>query len=71
MTHVVSQRHRNNKLFYYSAVNFNHKLYGFFNTVNKMNLQEVGCEYMDWIYLAQNRDRWRALVNAVVNVWVP
>ena len=35
-----------------------------------MDLQEVGCESMDWIDLAQGRDRWRALVNAVKNLWV-
>jgi len=37
----------------------------------KMDLQEVGFEGMPWINVAQDRDRWRLLVNAVMNLWVP
>jgi len=37
----------------------------------RMDLQEMGCEYMDWIGLAQDRDRWWTLVSAVMNLGVP
>jgi hypothetical protein len=37
----------------------------------KMELQEEGCGVMDWIELAQDMDRWRELVNVVINLRVP
>ena len=37
----------------------------------RTDLQEVGCGYMDWSGLAQDRDRWRTLVSAVMNLQVP
>jgi len=36
-----------------------------------MHLQEARFEGMDWIELAQDRDKWQALVNVVMNLWVP
>jgi hypothetical protein len=37
----------------------------------KIDLREIGWDGMDWIYLAQERDPWRALVNPVMNLRVP
>ena len=37
----------------------------------RMDLQEMGCGRVDWIGLAQDRDRWRTLVSAVMNLGVP
>ena len=37
----------------------------------KMDIQELGCGVMDWIELAQDRDRWRVLLNAAMNLRVP
>jgi hypothetical protein len=37
----------------------------------KMNLREIGLDGMDWIDLAQNRDQWKALMNIILNLWVP
>jgi hypothetical protein len=37
----------------------------------KIDLLEIGLSVVDWIGLAQDRYRWRALVNAVINLWVP
>jgi hypothetical protein len=36
-----------------------------------MDLREIGCDGIDWIDLAQDRDQWRALVNMVINLQVP
>jgi hypothetical protein len=36
-----------------------------------MDLREIGRDGIDWINLAQDRDQWRALVKAVMNLWVP
>jgi hypothetical protein len=36
-----------------------------------MNITEIGWGDMDWIHLAQERKQWRALVNTIMNLWVP
>jgi hypothetical protein len=36
----------------------------------RINLREIGCGSVDWIQLAKDRDRWRVLVNTVMNLWV-
>jgi hypothetical protein len=36
----------------------------------KMNLGKLGCEYVNWINLAQDRDQWRAVMNTVMNLRV-
>ena len=41
------------------------------NTSIRTDLQEVGCGYTDWIGLAQDSDRWRTVVSAVMNRGVP
>jgi hypothetical protein len=37
----------------------------------KMDLREIGFGDVDWIHLAQDRDTWWALVNTMMNIWVP
>jgi hypothetical protein len=37
----------------------------------KLGLRKIGWDGMDWIYLAPDRDQWRALVNTIMNFWVP
>jgi hypothetical protein len=36
-----------------------------------MDLREIGWDGMEWIYLAQEREQWRAVVNMVMKLWVP
>jgi hypothetical protein len=36
-----------------------------------MDLREIKWEDVDWMHLAQDRDQWKAIVNMVMNLWVP
>jgi len=36
-----------------------------------MDVKEMGCDGMDWIHVTQDINRWRAVVNTVMNLWVP
>jgi hypothetical protein len=36
----------------------------------EMDLREIGWDGLDWIYMAQNRDQWRTVVNAIMSIWV-
>jgi hypothetical protein len=40
-------------------------------TIKGMDLREIGFEDVNWLNLSQDRDKWQALVNTVVNIWVP
>ena len=48
-----------------------HNFYFPIVTTHKVDFQEVGCRCTDWIELAQDMDRWLALVNAAMNLRVP
>jgi hypothetical protein len=39
--------------------------------IDGMDLREIGLEVLSWIHLAQGRDQWQALMNKVMNLWVP
>jgi hypothetical protein len=36
-----------------------------------MDLRDIGCDGMDWIGLAEDRDQWRGLMKTVMNLWIP
>jgi hypothetical protein len=40
-------------------------------TQGRMDLREIEWEGVDWIYLAQDRDQWQALIKTVINIWIP
>ena len=54
-----------------ALLNLKYRLYVKYLDNIRMDLQEVGCGHVDWIGLAQDRDRWRMLVSAVMNLRVP
>ena len=55
----------------YSSSTYFQVSYLIHRDIVRMDLQEVGCGHVDWIGLAQDRDRWRTLVSAVMNLRVP
>jgi hypothetical protein len=42
-----------------------------FDWVKSIDPKEIGCEDVDWIHLTPKRDQWQALVDTVMNLWVP
>ena len=55
----------------YHVNNNNNIYFNIYNNINRMDIQEVGCGCMDWIGLAQDRDRWRTLLSAIMNLRFP
>jgi hypothetical protein len=48
-----------------------HLVYMWMGDIIEIDLKEIGWEDVDWTYLGQDGDQWQALVNTVMNLWVP